>query len=279
MDFGSIGLMGHSRGGEGVVTAGTLNEALPHPWSIKSVFALAPIDFTRATLPDVGHHDPAAVLRRRRLRPAGPALLRRLARRHLHRRRAALRHLGDGHRPRLLQLLLDTALPGRLRRLVKADDPVCGTSATALASGQNIRLTAAQQYQVGSAYIAGFFEATLGGQTHFQGMFDGSGPGAAVRRRLRRRAYRRPAARRRSREDVATFKAASPLVTATGDVTATVCANKYGRTVPEALPYCTNPGSTLTNQQVPYWTPAELRPERTAQPDDPPDLDRTRRAA
>ncbi|TFV31554.1 hypothetical protein E4K10_04945 [Streptomyces sp. T1317-0309] len=39
LDFNSIGLMGHSRGGEGVVTAATLNEGLPHPWAIKSVFA------------------------------------------------------------------------------------------------------------------------------------------------------------------------------------------------------------------------------------------------
>jgi len=53
MNFNDIGLMGHSRGGEGVVTAGTLNEGLAHPWGIKSIFALAPIDFTRATLPDV----------------------------------------------------------------------------------------------------------------------------------------------------------------------------------------------------------------------------------
>lgn len=53
MNFSDIGLMGHSRGGEGVVTAGTLNDGLAHPWSIKSIFALAPIDFTRATVPDV----------------------------------------------------------------------------------------------------------------------------------------------------------------------------------------------------------------------------------
>jgi hypothetical protein len=62
------------------------------------------------------------------------------------------------------------------------------------------------------------------------------------------------------REDVTTFKSAYPLTAATGDVTAVVCANKYGRTVPETLPYCTNPGSTLTNQQVPYWTPAAFAP-------------------
>ena len=53
MDFSEIGIMGHSRGGEGAVTAGNLNEGLAEPFDIKSIFALAPIDFTRATLPDV----------------------------------------------------------------------------------------------------------------------------------------------------------------------------------------------------------------------------------
>ena len=149
--------------------------------------------------------------------------------------------------------------PGASDDWSKADDPVCGTSAAALASGQNIRLTAAQEYQVGSAYIAGFFETTLGGQTRFQGMFDGSGqePPSVAGYADVRTVAQQPAS---AREDVTTFKTASPLVRATGAVTATVCASKYGRTVPEALPYCTNPGSTLTNQQVPYWTPANYAP-------------------
>ncbi|WP_405591554.1 hypothetical protein [Streptomyces sp. NBC_01190] len=46
------------------------------------------------------------------------------------------------------------------------------------------------------------------------------------------------------RADITTFQQASPLTVAQGAVTATVCASKYGRTLPEPLPYCTNPGST-----------------------------------
>ena len=53
MDFNDIGIMGHSRGGEGAATAPSLNAGLAHPWAIKSVFELAPIDFTRDTVPDI----------------------------------------------------------------------------------------------------------------------------------------------------------------------------------------------------------------------------------
>ena len=255
----SIGLMGHSRGGEGVVTAGTLNEALPHPWSIKSVFALAPIDFTRATLPDVITTT---------LLPYCDGDVSDQQGQHFYADSRDGTFTDDVLRSNIWVMGTDhdfyntswtPPYPAASDDWSKSDDPVCGTSATALASGQNIRLTAAQQYQVGSAYIAGFFEATLGRQTAFQGLFDGSGqePPSVSGFADVRTVAQQP---RSDRADLTTFKAPSPLVTATGDMTATVCANKYGRTVPEALPYCTNPGSTLTNQQVPYWTPANYAP-------------------
>uniref|UniRef100_UPI0019552499 hypothetical protein n=1 Tax=Microbacterium sp. B19 TaxID=96765 RepID=UPI0019552499 len=52
-DLGRVGLMGHSRGGEGVVTAAQLNAAEPDPFGIRAVLPLAPTDFARRTLPDV----------------------------------------------------------------------------------------------------------------------------------------------------------------------------------------------------------------------------------
>jgi hypothetical protein len=42
-----VGLMGHSRGGEGVVEAYDLNQQLGSPYGIKAVYALAPVDFQR----------------------------------------------------------------------------------------------------------------------------------------------------------------------------------------------------------------------------------------
>lgn len=259
MDFSRIGLMGHSRGGEGVVTAGTLNEALPHPWNIKSVFALAPIDFTRATLPDVITTT---------LLPYCDGDVSDQQGQHFYAdsrdgtfsddvQRSDIWVMGTDHD--FYNTSWTPPYPGASDDWSNSNDPVCGTSATALASGQNIRLSPTQQYQVGSAYIAGFFETTLAGQKQFAGMFDGSGqePSSVAGYADVRTVAQQPSS---LRTDVATFQSASPRVTAGGDVTATVCASKYGRTVPQALPYCTNPGSTLTNQQVPYWTPANYAP-------------------
>ena len=48
-----VGLMGHSRGGEGVVEAYDLNQQLGSPYGIKAVYALAPVDFQRLTTPNV----------------------------------------------------------------------------------------------------------------------------------------------------------------------------------------------------------------------------------
>src|SRR5262249_53625556 len=42
LDLRNIGLMGHSRGGEGVVRSYILNQSLGSPYVIKAVFAVAP---------------------------------------------------------------------------------------------------------------------------------------------------------------------------------------------------------------------------------------------
>ncbi|MFD5029478.1 Ig-like domain repeat protein [Streptomyces sp. NPDC058405] len=258
MDFGSIGLMGHSRGGEGVVASGVLNAALPQPWNIKSVLPLAPVDFTRTTLPDVvtttmlpycdgdvsdqqGQHFYADS----RDAFSDDVL------------RSDLWIMGADHN--FFNSRWTPPFPGGSDDWSNTGDAVCGTSAAALASGKNIRLTAEQQYQVGAAYISGFFEATLGGRTQFQGLFDGSQvtPPSVSGFADVRTVAQQPSSTRR---DIASFKTTGPLIGTSTTATATVCANKYGRTVPEPYPVCTNPGSTLTNQQVPYWTPASFAP-------------------
>jgi hypothetical protein len=258
MDFSSIGLMGHSRGGEGVVTAGTLNEGLAKPWNIRSVFALAPIDFTRTTLPDV---------QTTTLLPYCDGDVSDQQGQHFYAdsrdafsdsvQRSDVWVMGTDHD--FYNSSWTPPYPGASDDWSASDDAVCGTSATALASGKNIRLTAQQQYQVGSAYIAGYFESTLGGQHQFDPLFDGSEkepPSVSAFADVRTVAQQ-PAP---LRDDITSFKATSPLIGTTAAATATVCADKYGRTVPEPYPDCTNPGSTLTNQQLPYWTPASLAP-------------------
>lgn len=50
IDLNDVGLMGHSRGGEGVVAAAQLNQRIGSPFGIKAVMALAPVDFDRRVL-------------------------------------------------------------------------------------------------------------------------------------------------------------------------------------------------------------------------------------
>src|SRR5262249_54053077 len=45
VDLHDIGLMGHSRGGDGVVAAYQFNQTLGSPYGIKAVLPLAPVDF------------------------------------------------------------------------------------------------------------------------------------------------------------------------------------------------------------------------------------------
>jgi hypothetical protein len=53
IDMSRIGTMGHSRGGEGVVWNRIVDEERPDPFGIDAVLALAPVDFTRATINEV----------------------------------------------------------------------------------------------------------------------------------------------------------------------------------------------------------------------------------
>ncbi|MFI5758633.1 Ig-like domain repeat protein [Streptomyces sp. NPDC051569] len=258
MDFGSIGLMGHSRGGEGVVAAGALNAALPQPWNITSVLPLAPVDFTRTTLPDVAtttmlpycDGDVSDQQGQHFYADSRNAFSDNVL-------RSDVWVMGADHN--FFNSWWTPPSPGGSDDWSSAGDAVCGTNATALASGKNIRLTAEQQYQVGAAYISGFFEATLGGRSQFRALFDGSQllPPSVAGFADVRTVAQQPSSTRR---DVTSFMTTSPLIGTSATAAATICANKSGRTVPQPYPLCTNPGSTLTNQQLPYWTPASFAP-------------------
>ena len=50
VDFSRIGVMGHSRGGEGAVWQVIVDRQRAHPYGIDAVLPLAPVDFTRATV-------------------------------------------------------------------------------------------------------------------------------------------------------------------------------------------------------------------------------------
>jgi hypothetical protein len=254
MNFSDIGLMGHSRGGEGAATAAVLNEGLAHPWDIKSVFMLAPIDFTRTTVPDVitttllpycdgdvsdqqGQHFYADS----RNAFSDNVL------------RSDIWVMGADHD--FFNTYWTPPFPGAADDWTtggqSATDPVCGLNAPGTS-----RLSQTQEYSVGTSYIAGFFELTLGGQQQFLPMFDGTGaePSSVASFADVRTVAQQPAS---LRDDITSFANTSSQISTSGTATATICADMNGRTVPVPLPSCT---TTLTRQQVPYWTPANFAP-------------------
>lgn len=50
IDLDRVGLMGHSRGGEGIAAAVQLNQRIGSPYGIKAALALAPVDFGRRVI-------------------------------------------------------------------------------------------------------------------------------------------------------------------------------------------------------------------------------------
>ncbi len=282
MDFSDIGIMGHSRGGEGAATAVSLNAGLTHPWAIKSLFELAPIDFTRDTVPDI----PEATLL-----PYCDGDVSDQQGQHFYADskgaftdnvlRSDIWVMGTDHD--FYNQDWTPPTPGSSDDWTAgrqpATDPVCGEQAPGTS-----RLTPADQYQVGAAYMAGWFELTLSGQKQFLSMFDGTGaeppsvtdftdngPGsitipsspnptttswvAGPSEADVRTVATEPAS---ERDDIASFTSTSPLISTSGTATATLCADRDGRTVPVALPFCTT--GVASSSQEPYWTPASFAP-------------------
>lgn len=247
-DLTDVGMMGHSRGGEGVTSAATLNQALDHPWGIKTILPLAPVDFARMTVPnvamnvilpycdgDVSNQQGQHMLDDSRYAFGDDSL------------RSGVWAMGANH-----NFYNKVWTPGVYPYSVSDDwgatstDAVCGP-----ASGTNIRMTAQEQYDMGTAYMAGWFRLTLGGEDQFLPMFDGSGAVPAV---LNGEDVRSMATAPSSdRKTIASFETTSSLIRVAGAATATVCASTSGRTVTQPLPYCT---STMGTSAVPHWTPA-----------------------
>lgn len=247
-DLTDVGMMGHSRGGEGVTSAATLNQALDKPWGIKTILPLAPVDFARMTVPDVamnvilpycdgdvsnqqGQH----MLDDSRYAFNDDSL------------RSGVWAMGANH-----NFYNSVWTPGVYPYSVSDDwgatstDAVCGPRATT-----NIRMSAQEQYDMGTAYMAGWFRLTLGGEDQFLPMFDGAGAVPAV---LNGEDVRSMATAPSSeRKTIASFESTSSLIRTAGAATATVCASTSGRTTTQSLPACT---TTMGTAAVPHWTPA-----------------------
>lgn len=250
-DLGHVGIMGHSRGGEGVVSAATLNQALAKPYGIESVLPLAPVDFGRMTLPDV----PTAVFL-----PYCDGDVSNQQGQHFiddsrHAfdddvLRSAVWVMGANHN------FFNTVWTPGLYPAATGDDWRTTDTTSTCATTDPTRMTAAQQYQVGVSYMTGFFRLTMGGETQFQSLFDGS-----VKPSTTATSYadvRVMATQPASKTALVTdFTETSSLVRVSGGATAAVCTNLTGRTVPQSLPFC---ATTKASAQVPHWTPGSFAP-------------------
>ncbi|RCG27048.1 hypothetical protein DQ384_27675 [Sphaerisporangium album] len=246
LDMDDIGLMGHSRGGEGVVKAALLNAGRHRPYGVKAVLPLAPTDFARATLPDV----PMAVIL-----PYCDGDVSNQQGQHFYDDslyanaddaafRSSLLVMGTDHNFFNTEWTPGVATAPASDDWSNNNDPVCGNKAPT-------RLSAAEQYAVGTSYIAGFFRLVQGGEKSLLPLFDGSGgttPSAG--RAVVHAVAQAPA---RERLDVAPFTSASPSVRVSGAATAAVCAGMLDRSPQSGLPSC---ATALTTSQAPSWTPA-----------------------
>ena len=260
LDLDRVGLMGHSRGGDGAVRAALLNAELPEPFGIQAVLPLAPTDFGRMTLPDV----PMAVVL-----PYCDGDVVNLQGQHFFDDsrlaydddvlRSSLLVMGANHNffntfwtPSKYAFSTSDDWAAQDRRQV---DPDCGYGTAPT------RLTDDEQYDVGTAYVSGFFRLTLGGEQQFLGMFDGSDAvPASVGRADVRTTASQPAS---TRLDVATFATPDPAVRVAGAGTYSWCASLSGRPVPGTLAPCT---SGVVSAQVPDFTPANFAPSVPATP-------------
>ncbi|MFF5250068.1 hypothetical protein ACFY3V_37800 [Streptosporangium sp. NPDC000095] len=257
LDMDDVGLMGHSRGGEGVVKAALLNAGRPKPYGIKAVLPLAPTDFARATLPNI----PMSVFL-----PYCDGDVSNQQGQHFYDDslyafekdeafRSSLMIMGTNHNFFNTEWTPGVAVAPASDDWSNRNDPVCGSTA---APG---RLTPAEQYAVGTAYIAGFFRLVQGKEHALLPLFDGSGavPESAGRAVVHTVAQ----AEFDKRVDVAPFTSPSSPFTVSGAATGVICAGMLDRSPQSGLPTC---ATRLTTSQAPSWTPATYAGNVTATP-------------
>jgi hypothetical protein len=261
-DLSNVGLMGHSRGGEGVVSAVNLNQALAAPFGIKSVLPLAPVDFGRETVADT---DMMVML------PYCDGDVSNQQGQHFtddsryafddNSLRSAVWVMGANH-----NFFNSVWTPGKYGYSTSDDwgasstDAVCGPAASG-----NLRLTADQEYNVGVAVMSAWFRLTLGGEDEFLPMFDGSAdpvldsvPSADL--------WTQATAPAGDRADIETFTARNPDIRVIGAAQAVTCASAGFRTTPQSLAACATANSLRSTSAMPHWTPASFGPNAPASP-------------
>ncbi|WP_137844108.1 hypothetical protein [Microbacterium sp. 2FI] len=262
LDLDNVGLMGHSRGGEGIMRAAVLNAEQDKPFGINGVLPIAPTSYSRISVPGI----PTATL----LPYCDGDVEDQMGQKFINDSRHAygddvLRSsvliMGTNHN------FFNTIWTPGMFAFGTADDwrgfgqldPVCGADAPT-----TTRLTAPEQYAVGNAYIAGFFRLTLGGEDQFLPMFDGSdAKPATVDFADIRVSATQPAS---TRLDLNNFDVPGSVLTVRGAGSYETCEGIASTPVPGILPYCIE---TLGFAQAPDWGNAGSVTSTTSNPKAP----------
>ncbi|TCB96511.1 hypothetical protein E0H26_15310 [Micromonospora zingiberis] len=248
LDMSNVGLMGHSRGGEGVVEAALLNAERKHPYGIRAVLPLAPVDFGRPTMPDV----PMAVLL-----PYCDGDVSNQQGQHFYDDtrysvrdnvlRSALMIMGANHNFFNTEWTPGVSIAPSNDDWSPANDEVCGSAAPS-------RLSSAEQRAVGTAYMAGFFRLVQGGETVFLSLFDGTNGTVPSAGRAEVHAQAQQPGSRRL--DLAPLEGPAGNVTVSGFDLGAYCYSVAARVRPGDTP-CS---ATTATSRVPHWTPATFAP-------------------
>lgn len=179
VSLNNVGLMGHSRGGEGAVRAFQMNAAAGSPFGIRAVFPLAPVDFGRPVINNV----PLAVLL-----PYCDGDVRDLQGVHYY-DDARYNVAGDTAAKYTILVMganhnfyntnwTPGAIPGGFDDWLDAEDQLPGgvDSACNPTTPGNQRLSATQQRATGIAYMSAFFRVYLRGETAFAPILQGDAP-------------------------------------------------------------------------------------------------------
>jgi hypothetical protein len=162
VDMDQIGTMGHSRGGEGVVWNEIVDRERPQPYGIDAVLALAPVDFTRATINDV----PFAVML-----PYCDGDVSDLQGIHYF---DDSRYLVPGDHTPKSSVTVFGANHNFFNTVWSPSGGFPGASDDGSFTQCSGRLTQMQERRVGAAYIVGFFRRYVGGETAFDPMWTGA---------------------------------------------------------------------------------------------------------
>jgi hypothetical protein len=237
VDLDRVGLMGHSRGGDGVVAAALLNNGRARPYGIRAVLPLAPTDFARPTLPGVAMSvilpycdgDVSDLQGQHFYDDSRYALTDDAA-------RSTVLVMGANHNYFNTEWTPGQSVAPSWDDWGGEPEAVCGDKHAG-------RLRATEQQAAGRAYIAGFFRLYLGRETRLLPFLDGSDARAASAGRAVVRVTAQ--APRTARLDVSRLESALPAGSVRGHATAAVCAGGTNG--------C---GGKEFTERLPNWTPA-----------------------